>query len=284
MKKSIYTLFLLLICLFSFAGCGKTSEADNSLIFETNAFRIVRQATNDGQIVLSYIFPLNSSYLASLGFEEDEIKTYRFYLTTYVNALAQSNREKETEGATVGTCSYYTDVDGIGFSVQFENLEAQKRFFGVEDDERESVSSKQKISGFFIKKLEISTTFPVSSSKSAGDLKMICVMAISSWCNNDNISDTREEEILKNLDEAVYIYDFATQEKGLQSQLMYQDDYFYHNVFIKTLGEIEQDNQIIFLVTYANRPVWYAFALLLVLFGVGASLAILRIKKKKRSK
>lgn len=284
MKKSIYTLFLLLICLFSFAGCGKTSEADNSLIFETSAFRIVRQATNDGQIVLSYIFPLNSSYLASLGFEEGEIKTYRFYLTTYVNALAQSNREKETEGTTVGTCSYYTDVDGIGFSIQFENLEAQKRFFGVEDDEQESVSSKQKISGFFIKKLELTTTFPVSSSKSAGDLKMICVMAISSWCNNDNISDTREEEILKNLDEAVYIYDFATQEKGLQSQLMYQDDYFYHNVFIKTLREIEQDNQIIFFVTYANRPVWYAFALLLVLFGVGASLAILRIKKKKRSK
>lgn len=284
MKKSICTLFLLILSLLSFCGCKNSSEIDKSAIYETNAFRIMRQANSLGQIGLSYIFPLNSAYLSTLGFDEEEVKTYRFYLATYVNALAQSNRERETEGTTVGTCAYFADIDGIGFSINFENLEAQKRFFGVEDDEQESVSSKQKISGFFIKKLEISTTFPVSSSKSAGDLKMICVMAISSWCNNDNISDTREEEILKNLDETVYIYDFATQEKGLQSQLMYQDDYFYHNVFIKTLREIEQDNQIIFWVTYANRPVWYAFALLLVLFGVGASLAILRIKKKKRSK
>lgn len=284
MKKSIYALFLLILSLLSFCGCKNSSEIDKSAIYETNAFRIMRQANSLGQIVLSYIFPLNSAYLSMLGFDEEEVKTYRFYLATYVNALAQNNRERETEGATVGTCAYFADIDGIGFSISFENLEAQKRFFGVEDYEQESVSSKQKISGFFIKKLEISTTFPVSSSKSAGDLKMICVMAISSWCNNDNISETREEEILKNLDEAVYIYDFATQEKGLRSQLTYQDDYFYHNVFIKTLGEIEQDNQIIFWVTYANRPVWYAFALLLVLFGVGTSLAILRIKKGKRSK
>lgn len=273
-----------MVCLLSFGGCGQSSKVDNSLIFETNAFRIVRQATNDGQIVLSYIFPLNSSYLASLGFEGDEIKTYRFYLTTYVNALAQSNREKETEGTTVGTCSYYTDVDGIGFSIQFENLETQKKFFGVEDDEQAGSSSGRKTSGFFIKKLEMTTTFPVSSSKSAGDLKMICYMAISSWCNNSNISDIQKKEILKSLDETVYIYDFATQEKGLKSEFMYQDEYFYHNVFVKTLEDIEQDNKIVFWVTYANRPVWYAFALLLVLFGVGTSLAILRIKKGKRSK
>ena len=284
MKKSIYTLFLLLVCLLSFGGCGQSSKVDNSLIFETNAFRIVRQATNDGKIALSYIFPLNSSYLSSLGFEEDEIKTYRFYLTTYVNALAQSNREKETEGTAVGVCSYYTDVDGIGFSIQFENLEAQKKFFGVEDDEQAGSSSGRKTSGFFVKKLEMTTTFPVSSSKSAGDLKMICSMAISSWCNNSNISDIQKKEILKSLDETVYIYDFATQEKGLKSELMYQDEYFYHNFFVKTLEDIEQDNNIVFWITYANRPVWYAFALLLVLFGVGTSLAILRIKKGKRSK
>ena len=283
MKKSIYTLFLLLVCLLSFGGCGQSSKVDNSLIFETNAFRIVRQATNDGKIALSYIFPLNSSYLSSLGFEEDEIKTYRFYLTTYVNALAQSNREKETEGTAVGVCSYYTDVDGIGFSIQFENLEAQKKFFGVEDDEQAGSSSGRKTSGFFIKKLEMTTTFPVSSSKSAGDLKMICSMAISSWCNNSNISDIQKKEILKSLDETVYIYDFATQEKGLKSELMYQDEYFYHNFFVKTLEDIEQDNNIVFWITYANRPVWYAFALLLVLFGVGTSLAISRIIKGKRS-
>lgn len=282
MKKSIYTLFLLLVCLLSFGGCGQSSKVDNSLIFETNAFRIVRQANNDGQIALSYIFPLNSSYLFSLGFEEDEIKTYRFYLTTYVNALAQSNREKETEGTTVGVCSYYTDVDGIGFSIQFENLEAQKKFFGVEDDEQSSSSSGRKTSGFFIKKLEMTTTFPVSSSKSAGDLKMICSMAISSWCNNSNISDIQKKEILKSLDETVYIYDFATQEKGLKSELMYQDEYFYHNIFIKTLEEIEQDNKIVFWVTYANRPVWYSLAIVIVVVGMLISYFLLVKKRKKK--
>ncbi len=282
MKKSIYTLFLLLVCLLSFGGCGQSSKVDNSLIFETNAFRIVRQANNDGQIALSYIFPLNSSYLFSLGFEEDEIKTYRFYLTTYVNALAQSNREKETEGTTVGVCSYYTDVDGIGFSIQFENLEAQKKFFGVEDDEQSSSSSGRKTSGFFIKKLEMTTTFPVSSSKSAGDLKMICSMAISSWCNNSNISDIQKKEILKSLDETVYIYDFATQEKGLKSELMYQDEYFFHNVFVKTLEDIEKDNKIVFWVTYANRPVWYSLAIVIVVVGMLISYFLLVKKRKKK--
>lgn len=282
MKKSIYTLFLLLVCLLSFGGCGQSSKVDNSLIFETNAFRIVRQATNDGQIALSYIFPLNSSYLSSLGFEEDEIKTYRFYLTTYVNALAQSNREKETEGTTVGVCSYYTDVDGIGFSIQFENLEAQKKFFGVEDDEQSSSSSGRKTSGFFIKKLEMTTTFPVSSSKSAGDMKMICSMAISSWCNNSNISDIQKKEILKSLDEIVYIYDFATQEKELKSEIMYQDEYFYHNFFVKTLEDIEQDNKIVFWVTYANRPVWYSLAIVIVVVGMLISYFLLVKKRKKK--
>lgn len=282
MKKTICTLFLLIIMLFSFCGCSSENDSTISQIYEKNAFRIVRQANNDGQIALTYIFPLNSDYLTSLGFKEEDIKTYRFYLTTYVNALAQNNKDRVTEGTTVGDCVYFSDVDGIGFSIKFENLQAQKEFFNVEESEKQEESTGRKESGFFIKKIEIETKFPVSSSKSAGDLKMVCNMAISSWCNNNDISNEQKSKILESLNDSIFIYDFATQQKSLNSKVMYKDEYFYHNVFIKTLEEIEEDNRIVFWVSYANRPVWYISAIIVVLIGMIVSYYILLKKRKTK--
>ena len=283
MKKTVYTLFLLMVVLFGFFGCSNTAEIENSQIYEKNAFRIVRQASNDGQIALTYIFPLNSDYLLSLGYDENDVKTCKFYLTTYVNALAQSNKEKETDGTTVGDCVYFSDVDGIGFSIKFENLQAQKEFFNIEDNEENETSSDNKVSGFFIKKIELKTKFPVSSSKSAGDLKMICNMAISSWCNNNDIADDQKLKILDYLENSIFIYDFATQQKNLKSDVMYSDEYFYHNVFIKTMDDIEENNEIVFWVTYANRPVWYAFAVVVVVVGMVCAYYFLIRKNKKKN-
>lgn len=283
MKKSVYTLFLFVVAILSFCGCTSKNEVENSQINEKNAFRIIRQANNDGQIALTYVFPLNSDYLLALGYDENDVKTYRFYLTTYVNALAQTNKDKITPGTTVGDCVYFSDIDGIGFSIKFENLQAQKDFFNVEDNEESENSSDHNVSGFFIKKIELKTKFPVSSSKSAGDLKMICSMAISSWCNNNEILDAQKSEILKSLDNSIFIYDFSTQQKNLKSDVMYSDEYFYHNVFIKTADEIEENNEIVFWVTYANRPVWYAFAVIIVAVGMVCAYYFLIRKNKKKN-
>lgn len=319
MKKSVYALFLLILGIFLGVGgltlpqvqkLQKTSLQENILqtqlmatedcklekteqnsqtdaqkeevskpenLYEENAFRILRQANSSGQIGLSYIFPVNSTLLAEQGFSEEEIKTFRFYLSVYVNALAQQNRQNATKGVTVGNCAYYTDVDGIGFSIVFESLDAQRKFFGVEDD-GSSGGTENKTSGFFIKTVCLETTFPVSSVQSAENLKQVCKMALSSWANDKNLENV--EQLSAVYDNSLFIYDFATTSDDLQSEFMYDDDNFHHNVFFKTLSDIENDNTISFYVSYANTPVWYLSAILLVVVGMGFAYVV--FKKKKR--
>lgn len=281
MKKTIYALFLMIICLFPVAGCNRETESSGaaSLIYQQNAFRIIKQIDSDGKLSLVYVFPVNSKILTEKGFKENEIRTYRFYLTTYVNALAQQNRENVVTGVTVGTSVYFSDVDGIGFSIEFENIDAQKRFFNIEDNGEGSSNTKAK--GLFVKTTKIKTSFPVSSAKSAGDLKLVCSMAISSWCSDNSISAEKKNDALQSLSNAVYIYDFANTQYGLKSKIMYQDEKYYHNFFVKTLSEIEQDNEIVFWMTSVNRPLWYMSALFIVLLGVGFAFFALRIKNKK---
>ncbi len=275
MKKSVYALFLLLVCLFSLGGCSNESEISN--LYEPNAFRIIRQTDSSGKIALTYIFPVNSAILEEKGFDESEIKTYRFYLSVYVNALAQQNRQKATDGVQVTGCVYYTDVDGLGFSIIFDDLESQKTFFGVEDS-ADSSSSSTKQSGFFFKKVKLQTNFPVSSVDSAENLMSICVMATTSWCTANNIENL--EEILEIFDSSLFIYDFATTYNELKSDLMYDDDNFHHNVFIKTVDDIQQDATITFWTIYPNTPIWYITAVVTVILGMIIAYLILRRRKK----
>lgn len=283
MKNKIYTLFLLCLCfcvgvIFS-GGCSKNETLVAQIVTQPNAFRVIRQAENSGRIVLTYVFPVNSQRLENLGYNENEISVFKFCLTTYVNALAQANRQKQTEGSQVGGCAYFVDVDGIGFSIQFDNLDAQKKFFGVEDEETEN-SSARKESGFFIKKVSLSTSFPLSSVQSAQSLQAIFSMAVSSWCEAEQFGEDERQAILSILDESVFIYDFASQSNVLKSDLMYQDETFSHNVFVKTLNDLEENNQITFWVSFANRPVWYGFALGFV--GIGMLVAFLVLRKRKQ--
>lgn len=280
MKKTIYTLFLFLVCLATFCLPVQKTQAENTDIFEPNAFRICRQAGIQDKIALSYIFPLNSNLMKKNGFSENEIKTYRFYLTTYVNALAQANKKNEFEGVEVGNCAYFEDVDGLGFSILFDNLQVQKKFFGMEDSDKEEKAQDKKSTGFFVRKLEIKTTFPVSSAKVAGDLKMICTMAISSWSKDNSVSVERKQVVLDFLKDSVFIYDFASTEKNLKSSLMYDDKIFHHNVFVKTLAEVQENNTIVFWTTYINRPMWYLMALIFVLVGMFVAFVCVKAKKK----
>lgn len=284
MKKTIYTLFLLAILLLGVPCQNAYAFADNVNVFEQNAFRIARKSYADGHISLSYIFPLNTARLKNAGFSDAEVTVYRFYLMTYVNALAKSNAEKVCEGVRVESGQYFTDVDGIGFSVAFENLDAQKRFFGVTDDSKTPKNNQHK-SGFFVTKTSITTSFPISNEKSAGDLKLICLMAVSSWATNSSLSKEKKNAVTQIYDDSIFVYDFATQTRGLKSEVMYEDENFVHNVFSKTLAQIKDDPQITFWVTSINTPVWYLSALVVVGTGmVGAWVAVKVVQKKKKSR
>lgn len=282
MKKTFYALFLLIL-MFVSIPCSSASFAfaENVDVHETNAFRIVRKSYADGHISLTYIFPLNSDMMKKEGFSDDEVKVFRFYLTSYANALAKSNAENVCQGVAVENSKYFTDVDGIGYSIVFENLDAQKRFFGVQSDDSSS-SGGQKTSGFFFKKTKINSTFPVSSQKTAGDLKMICLMAISSWSNNSSMLEEKKAKLVSNYDNSVFIYDFASQTKGIKSDVMYQDENFFHNVFVKTYDEIETSPGITFWVTSVNTPVWYIGAIVVVVIGMSCAWVGAKVVKKKK--
>lgn len=282
MKKTIYTLFLFLVLILNLPASNAFAEAQN--VSQPNAFRLVRTSFSNGQIRLTYVFPLNSALLKKEGFSEEEIGVFRFYLTTYVQALAKSNAEKACDGASVENSKYFTDVDGVGFSIVFENLDAQKRFFGSEGN-ADAPQNKQKTSGFFVRKTTLKTTFPISSKKVAGDLKMICLMAVSSWATNNSLPQERKEAVISNYDKSVFIYDFASATGGLKSEVMYRDENFWHNVFVKTFDQIESDPMIVFWVTSVNTPVWYLAAIVVVSGGMISAFVVMKMldKKKKSS-
>lgn len=280
MKKTFYTLFLLIIFAASFCLVGCANSASLADVCQPNAFRILRRAGVDEKIELSYVFPLNSTILKNAGAKADEIEAYKFYLTTYVNALAQNNQKKATAGSVVSNAQHFADVDGIGFTISFENLSAQKKFFGVQEDNQNS-SSNIKTSGFFMLKQTLKSTFPISSARAAGDLKLVNIMAISSWSGDCGVQNDIKKAALDALQDAVFIYDFASAQSELKSEKNYQDAHGNHNFFVKTLQEIETDNSIEFYVLQPNRPIWYLAALFVVLVGVAMAFLILRAKKKK---
>lgn len=287
MKRSVYILFFVFVVLFGFSlndiifvdAGNQNQTVDYTQIFEKNAFRIIRQTNRDGEIVLAYVLPLNSEKMREIGFSNDEIKIYRFYLTTYVNALSQNSKKKNIKGASVGNCLYFEDVDGVGFAIKFDSADAQNEFFGVEKDDLKDNKSQTKISGFFIKRLTIETSFPFSE-KSAKDIKQICKMAVESWCKDNVVNDEKKTSFLKIFDESLFVYDYGSQSQNLKSTLMYESDGLFHNVFIKSLNEIKESAQIEFYVEEVNKPVWYIVALCFVLIGVFVSLFCLKKKKK----
>ncbi len=280
MKKFVYALFLLLACtLYTFGGGQTMADVQPN----QNAFRIVRQADSSGKIALSYIFPVNSTHLKSEGFSETEIKTFRFYLSTYVNAVAGQNRDKNVEGVTVSNCIYFTDVDGLGFSIIFDDLAAQKRFFNVEEDEDTKQESNTKITGFFMKKVELFTNFPISSQAAADDLRLVCEFATTSWCKDNNILADKKQAILNNIKQSVFVYDFASTEKTLKSENMSDDENFHHNIFTKTYEQLDGDTQIAFYYIQPNVPIWYASALVVVIVGMSISYLVLKKKENKKS-
>lgn len=275
MKKSIYILFLFLCVGLSFAFAP---SAEN--IFKKNAFRIVKQVNSQGNIALTYVFPLNTQEFKKLGLKEENFLVYKFYLTSYVNALANNNKQKETEGASVGDCVYFSDLDGLGFTIIFEDLQAQKRFFGVTDNEGAS-SSDYNFSGFFIKTAKIETTFPIGSQDNADNFKSVCQLALDGLIKNVDIDKSTQDKLKEVLNSSVFIYDFATQSSALKSELSYEDEYFYHNVFIKTYEDLAKDNKIVFWQTYPNKPVWYLTALGVVLICMTIALLVIKKKNKK---
>ena len=73
MKKSIYTLFLLVCFVLTSVSFSSNVLADveDEVYFQHNAIRVARSV--DEKITLSYILPVNSVKMRELNFGEDEI-------------------------------------------------------------------------------------------------------------------------------------------------------------------------------------------------------------------
>ena len=276
MKKVIYILFFFFSILYNPVKNVYAQTSDD--IFEKNAYRIVRKIDAEGKICLTYIFPLNSE-IVEKNFTEKQYENYKLYLALYVNSLAKNNKQKVVYGVNVSGCAYYEDVDGIGFSVMFDSAEAQQNFFGVNQKDN-GEKQKRKISGLFVKRMSLEATFPVSSTKIAGDLKMVSILAISSWSRENGVDAEKKNLLMEAMSKAVYIYDFATTQNSLKSEKMYSENGFFHNVFIKTTSEIEENNTILFYVESVDRGLIYIC--LIVVVTIGMIIAYIVAKRKRK--
>lgn len=266
-----------------FSGCENIenvqTEQVSNILQQKNVFRIERSQNESGEISLSYVFPINSEFLQQ-DFQSNEINVWKFYLATYVNALAKANKENEIQGVVVGGCEYFSRTDGFGFSITFDDIETQKKFFKIESDEPDKPSST-KSSGIFIKKIEIETNFPISSKDSADNIMQICTLALDAWAKNNNIESDKKEKFSNYIKQADFVYDFSSSNNKLKSQYMYSDENV-HNLFIMNVQEIENGDKIKFWLTTPNRPMWYISALIFVLLFVGLMLIKPYLKRKKK--
>ena len=236
MKKSLFTVllcFLSVFCPFLLAGCGE-SQVDAEVVNQTNAFRIMRQANDDGSIAVAYIFPINSEIFLQNGLTQNDVNAFRYFLSLNVRAVAEQNRLRAGQGVKVSPVAEFTDIDGFAFSITFADIEAQKEFFGVQDQpqEEEDSSSSTKTSGFFMKKTEISTTFPVSTTQGAENLKQVCTIALTNWASAADYADV--ETLLQMYEKSNFMYYFSSTQSAIKSELCFDDGVLHHNVFIKS--------------------------------------------------
>ena len=103
-------------------------------------------------------------------------------------------------------------------------------------------------------------------------------MAMSSWASDQNLDEQQLAKVKQILEKSVFIYDFSIQQRGLFSQVFYEDENFCHNIFIKTQKDLDENNQIVFWTETPNYPVWYICALSFVLTVM--LVAFLAVKKR----
>ena len=63
---------------------------------------------------------------------------------------------------------------------------------------------------------------------------------------------------------------------------MYEDENFVHNVFIKSVDELETNPEIEFWVTSVNTPAWYLTALGVVVSGMIVAFITTKAMKNKK--
>ena len=280
MKKSIYTLFLL-VC-FVLTGVSFSSnvlaDVEDEIYFQHNAIRVARSV--DEKITLSYILPVNSVKMRELNFGEDEISTFKFFLSIYVSAWANGYKDKLCDGVVLKNCVYWKEFDGVGFSLVFDDVDAQQKFFGINQQQ----SSPQKLDekGVFFKKISITTNFPVASEESAKSLQKIYFLALENWQKEENIDDKKMQNLANFLQNCNFIYDFSTASNALFSEKLYTIDGVVHNVFIKNLEQIKQDSTITFWTKSINKPMWCLVILVVVLMGVFVSFLVINFKEKRK--
>ena len=275
MKKSVYTLFLLFVFIFLFCQC-ETARAQ----YDASSFYITKRLSANGETKLSYAFPINSNFMKQ-NFSNDEVMKYKFFLVTYIGALARKYKEKETDGVRVSEVTYFEDVDALGFSILFENNKKQKIFF---ENSENTINTDEKIikKGIFLQKIIFEIDFPIKDKESAEDFQSICLLSIDAWAKECKISAEKKDKIVQKILKSVFVYDFSMENGVFKSKKMYKENGFTHNVFEKNLDDIERDEKITFYVQLINKANIYIAVTILTCLGVAAAIVIIKIKEKRQ--
>ncbi len=271
MKKSIFTLFFVFV-VFALCGCSQRDILPQKL-YEKNSVRLIREIDKAGQIKMTYAFGTNSENFKNLGLSENDIKVYKFYLASYINALSKQYKDKAKEGVAVSPCIYYSDIDALGFCITFKNSNAQSEFYESTNQKRDGFKLQKRL---FINRHILKIDFPIQTKESADSFLFPTKFALQQTAQENSISQTIIDDCLRLLNDTIFIYDFSNEEVSLKSQTTYFDGEKTHNFFATNIDEIE--TPIEFYYTSPNRAAWYFCALLVVLIGMIIAFSIQKRK------
>ena len=274
MKKSIFTLFFILLVVFS-CGCSQKISLPEKL-YEKNSIRLIREIETDGQIKMTYTFGINTENFKSKGLSDNAQKVYKFYFASYINALTKQYKDKETKGVEVSSCIYFSDIDAFGFSINFKNQAVQSDFYKSQNDSSSGFILKRH---FFTNEYLLETDFPISSQATAQNFLAPTKLALQETAKECEISKDVLEKCKDCLNDTIFIYDFSSNSTQVKSHTTYFDGEKQHNFFAKTLNEIGEPIEFYYITP--NRPTWYICALAFVLIGVFTSLLVLKRKKTR---
>ena len=108
------------------------------------------------------------------------------------------------------------------------------------------------------------------------------MLAIDAWAKECNISTAKKEKVVQNLKKFDFVYDFSTKNGGYLSKKMYKENGFIHNVFSKSIEEIEKDNKIRIYVQGINKANVYLFVTILTCLGMALAIVIIKTKEKAK--
>ena len=296
MKKIILSL-LLIVCLFSLAGCQGFPVVDNSFIM------VSLGKFASGKTIQKFDFSLDSNFLKENGMSENDLEQAKQNLVNNVDVFRKEfvisfeliyqkaenkNLDYLVNGKylTITQTAYNQNADTVSFSIIFENQELWE-FYHTSTKQQPEVDGENESGISFVEKQSSTGKFPFASEVEIGDGQKITVAERYRQAYLDSISFIENFDEISNKYLPDLVYNYGTQYGNIKSdaQTIFQDtDGLYHHVWVENFSNLSTDDTITLYVNSANQGWWYLFYLVLILTLMSGAIITVKLIKNKKNK